>query len=642
MVNNSGMPAARSVYLDELTLPAIWKLLRTGGLKAVTVLEPIRPSQRLWLWASKLKSVSVSEANFFAGHLKTELGESVYMSGRRLAGEIALIASKEIVKSTPFLDSLNRKYGRNTVRLYIAKQLHLHIEYWTVRAMVAQTLCPPGRVELWLKRPALFNEGLLINALPGVDLYFYSTTPWGHVRLVAAWALNLAQDLKLISGWGRPKKSLPKIRLERSSVLTMQEDVIRADRSLRGQPHWVDVNEPNHTFDTYIVELRDGENCNEEDALKLTGAGVRVLPTSAFGYAIKEMRKQEVIVMVRRDKRAAVRAVFLVREYSKSFFLLRIAHLLRQAELMAALSLWLNVKVFLIRETYYSFADAMQLVASDVNVTTVAYQYSSMGSISPVMLSTADRLLIFADMYKAIFQADGIGPKEFIPVGYLYDGVARLVRERAKKHRERLKDAGAEFIICYMDESVQDNRWGLVSKADHLGELHALANAVLADSTLGLVTKSQFIRNSPSRLYPGDKIIRAVRSTGRYLELMEGVHRNNVFPTEAALVSDLCIDHKFGGTAALESAVAGVRTLLLNPQGTTTLWDDIYAMADIEYDSLDRILEAIGRFRAGDPESQSLGDWAPILPYFDPYRDGKSADRLRAIVESAIQQRVAA
>ncbi len=622
------------VYLDELTLSALYRLIRIRNLTNIIVLEALKPRQRLWRWLLAKKGVNVVEASFFAGHLKTYEGESVYLSARRLSGQIALAAAREVVESEIKLQRLNNSYRRNTIRLFIAKQLHMHIEYWTTRALVAQVLCKTGRAAIWLKKPTLFNEGLLSETLPGVEFRFYRSAGIASLKLVMLWFLDIARDIKLIFAFGHHQKkySVP-ARSQKPSVLMLQEDNLRAERRLRGQPHWVDISNPLDTFDTFLIELRSSKFSIAEDASQLSKAGVKILPTSTFRYALQAMRNNKTVIKVRRDRRTIIRAVFRVPGFDRKFFCLRIAALLRQAELMGALALWLNTKVFLIRETYYSFADAMQLVAADLNITTIAYQYSNLGSVSPIMLSTADQFLIFSDMYKSVYQADGIAPQEFLLGGYLYDGVADLVRVKAQRHRDILIRTGARFIVCYFDESVQHDRWGLVSKTDHLGELHALANAVISDTTFAVVVKSQFIHNSPSQLYPNDELIQTAKATGRYLELMEGVHRNDVYPTEAALVADLCIGHKFGATAALEAAIAGVRTVLLDTHGAKTPWDNIYNNADIEYKTMDSLMDAITGIRSGSKVYQTIGDWASILHHFDPYRNGEAVDRLRKVVE---------
>lgn len=325
------------------------------------------------------------------------------------------------------------------------------------------------------------------------------------------------------------------------------------------------------------------------------------------------------------------------RDFAGKFALLKVASLLGQAEQMGALALSLNVKIFLNGEPYYSLADAMQLVAPQLNVTTIVYQYSNMAFPSPMMMTTADRCLISSDMFKALYVSEQIAPKEFLSIGYPYDGVALQVREKARQHRASLNSAGVGFVVCYFDESVQHDRWGLVSKADHLGELHVLANMVLADPTFGVVVKSQFIANSPSKLYLDDELIQAVKATGRFLELQEGTHRNDIYPSEAALVSDLCIGHKFGATAALEAALAGVRTVLLDSYGSASFWDGVYAQADVEYESMEALMTMIASYRNGEEACQMLGDWSPILHHFDPHRDGRWVSRLQGVIEAILK-----
>jgi len=632
------MNEERAVYLDELTLPAVWGLLRVRSIKQINVLGDIKAGQRLWCWLIGKNGVYVSEAKFVAGHLKSEEGEAVVTFALRTAGQIALKAARRFVESTSQLYGLNKAYGRNTIQLFIAKHLHLDIEYWTLRVLIAQALCNSDRVEVWLKEPVLFNERLLVEAFPGVELRFYSTPGFGLIKLVESWLRDIALDIRWIFGFGRRKRQFDPPEVQKPSVLMLQEDTVRADRSLRGQPHWIDFSAPPATFATYLIEFLPSKafgTVSSEDEQLLSKADVKILSTFCFRSALQERRGDKRLLRVRRGRRTALRAVFRVSGFRNKFFLLRIASLLRQAEMIGALAMWLNVKVFLVRETYYPFADAMQLVAPDLNIVTLAYQYSNLGCISPIMMSTADKFLIFSDMYRAIYDCDGIAPQEFVPVGYLYDGITSCVTEKARKHRQIMKRAGAKFIVCYFDESVQHDRWGLVSKDDHLREIHTLAKMILTDPTFGVVVKSQFVFNSPSLLYPKDEIIQAAKSTGRYLELVKGVHRNDIYPTEAALVSDLCISHKFGATAALEAAIAGVKTVLLDTYGTRTFWDVVYAQADIEYGSIDALIAAIVRYRGGNAADQDLGDWSSIIHNFDPFLDGNAAVRLRGLIEQS-------
>lgn len=634
--------AAESVYLDQLTLQAVWKLLWLSGLTHVTVLDAIKPWQRFGCWLLRRKGIQIAEAEFFMGHLKAPNGESVRRAARRMAGQLALKVAKVVVESEPQLRALNESYGRNTIRLFIAKQLHFHVEYWIDRAMVLQALCSGELSILWIKKPILFNQEFICEAFPEIDFKFYPEGGLGVGKLAVSWLLDVARELKFTYA---PGKSTQLAESQRNtglnsscsgSVLALQENNIRFDHNLRGQPHWLDANNPENTFHTYVIKLPASKFSVAENGSQFSKAGLTLLAPSAFRSALRAARKDMRLRPVRDAKWKTYRAVFSAREHAGQFFLLRVAALFRQAELMGAMALWLKVRVFLVSETYYPLADAMQLVAPALNITTIAYQYSNMAFISPTMMSTADKLLLFSSMYQALYDVDGIAPKEFLTTGYLFDGVADLVRERARKRRDELICVGAKFIVCYFDESVSYNRWGGVSKDDHLCELHTLAKAVLADSTLGVVVKSQFMFNSPSQLYPEDELIQKAKATGRYLELMEGVHRNDIYPTEAALIADLCIGHKFGATASLEAAIAGIRSVLLNSHAkTNSLWDSILAEADVEYETLDMLMEQIARYRTGNA-AQTLGDWAPVLHHFDPYRDGGSVNRLLKVVRQSV------
>jgi hypothetical protein len=626
-----------SVFLDELSLSAAWRLIWNRGPVRITVLEAIEPSRRFLVWVLRAKGLDVVEAEFFAGRLRTADGESVRRASRRESGQIALVAARKIVGGEPSLSALNDHYGRNTIALYIAKHLHLHVEYWTFRSRVAQALGAEERSMIWMKKPARFDEKLLAEYLPGVDYVFYPTIGIFWIHLVLEWMRDIARDIRLTRDCSLRARSDEPVAVDRPGVLALQEDQVRFGLELRGQPHWLDRAGPNGRFNTHILMIQGPRSCTSEEESLLSRLDVRLIPATALRLAARAMKCNVVLARARCDGRKAFWAARQANDYAQRFALLKVAFLLRQAEQMGALAISLNVRVFLNSEPYLHLADAMQLVAPSLNVKTVAYQYSNLGFQSPMMMSTADRFLVFSDMFKALYVSDGIAPKEFLSIGYPYDGVAALVRDKAGRHRAGLNGAGARFVVCYFDESVQHDRWGLVSKEDHLGELHVLAEKVLADSTFGVVVKSQFIFNSPSRLYPEDELIRTAKSTGRFLELQEGSHRNDIFPAEAALVSDLCIGHKFGATAALEAALAGVRSVLLDSYGSASWWDTVYAQADVEYETMESLMAEIGRYRSGEEDHQTLGDWSQILHHFDPYRDGCAMARLRSVVEQACE-----
>ena len=251
------------------------------------------------------------------------------------------------------------------------------------------------------------------------------------------------------------------------------------------------------------------------------------------------------------------------------------------------------------------------------------------------LLTTADVMATFSPRFHDRWKLDGYAPHQFVDVGYPFDASFSLVTERARERRERLRAAGAEFVICYFDESVHDDKYGLVHRKEYTDELLRLVGRLERDRTLGLVIKTQFHHNLDRLPLDLTEAISRAERTGRLERPTHGSHRNSVFPAEAALSADIAVGHAIGGTASLEAALAGRRSLIVNAYGFRSAADALYARCDIVCPSLNAALDAIDAYRRGDPARVGLGDWSSILHEFDPFRDGRAADRLREIVETA-------
>jgi hypothetical protein len=591
----------------------------------VCVLDAVSDAQRV---LAARAGIAVSTVQFFAGHLRDAEGEAIYMTARRRAGVVALEAARRLVATRPLAETIDRRYGRSTVRLALAKWLVTPIEAVLVRVAAARVLAGSGPVRLWLVQPT-FDTRLIGDAFESVDVRFYSgRRPWGVPLALRGLA---AQWVRRAWSWLVPVRVAPD---PGPSLLMVREDDVHIDRSHRGQPHWLEPEQCAPPFHTYIAN-RGGPAFTTAPARELEKFGVRCLGRGEVARARLRHRADPTLRALRRDAWSCTRAALAARGHGRAEYA-QLAVLLWRAEEMAALARYLGVRTYLFGEPYLIETDAMQIAAADGALETIAYQYSNLAFMSPLMLSTADRMVLFSEVYRPLWEADGIAPRRCEVAGYVFDGAVARVRERSQAVRARLVAAGANFVICYFDENVQYDRWGCVHPDDHLAELRALATLLVADAGLALVVKSQFERNSPSRLYAGDPAIERARATGRYVELCAGIHRNNVLPAEAALCADLCIGHLIGATASLEAGLAGVRSTLLNPTGLRTANDALYARADIVYPSMEELLAAIAAHRAGDPARGALGDWQPIAGLLDPFRDGRASLRLRALVERSV------
>jgi hypothetical protein len=420
------------------------------------------------------------------------------------------------------------------------------------------------------------------------------------------------------------------------ALLLLQEDDLLPDRSYRTQPHWLDPEDPPLPFPTFIIQPEWNEMtpaCVEMNP----GSGIRNLPLRTWSLFRGTKEAQPLRKLLCREKRACLARSF-AGPGSESPALFPLVRLMDTAADLVAFCSEKGIRTFMTCENYFTAADAMQVIAGPLGIRTVSYQYSNMSRVGPSMMTTADTMVTFSPLYHERWTHPAIAPRQFHDTGYLYDGAFKRLRERAEMHRQSLMNSGARFILCFFDENAFRGKYELVLREDLVEEIRTLLTLIVNDPSWGLVIKSQFQRHSPTRFPELAELRAAAGSTGRYSELTHGTVRNIVFPAEAALVADVAVGHAVGATAALESALSGTRTILLNPYGMKTENDRLYEQADIVYSSLDSALAAIREYRAGKPERAGLGDWSPVLQAFDPFLDGGAAGRLRSFLEKEMKE----
>jgi hypothetical protein len=326
-----------------------------------------------------------------------------------------------------------------------------------------------------------------------------------------------------------------------------------------------------------------------------------------------------------------------------------ILQLFARAWLMARLCIRLDIKVFMSGEQYPIEVDAMQLISRHMGIKTVSYQYSNLSYPSAIMMTTSDKMLTFSPASEQIWGEDAFHPQELVPNGYIFDSSIKYVRKRSAQHRKTLKKAGASFVICYLDENFGEDRYGLATRDECRAEWARILRWLVQDSTLGLVVKTQFMTKTPSwdwtenpenqyAEFPHElnPEVEAAQETGRFLELFNGAHRNTVFPAEGALVADITIGYMIGATASLEAALAGCRSIMINPYGWRGAHNEVFSNANLVFETLDEAISAIEEFRAGNPQQANLGDWTPIIHHFDPYRDGQAGCRTRDLLDELL------
>jgi hypothetical protein len=607
------------------------------------VLDPLPPR-----WSVVQRTIvrwlgwRLQEATFFAGHLRTGDGRVVSVAAYRAASELAFQTATRLVEQGGLLSRLNRAWGCNTILLHVAKLLEGSLRRAAMAALVVDALARQAgvpRVALVLARPPAVHEGQLRALAPRVDAYVYPPAPWSSLAqriAILAWWLRrelagAKQSLVALANRLRGRRAAAPAEAATPGLLVVQEDDLSLDRSYRTQPHWLFREDGKPSFRTLVLQTASLPRL-PFDRDELRAWGVTAVTPREFlqpgrrpGHPVQRRLWQDI-------RRCLFRAV--TGPAADVDLLFGIGRLLSLASDAAAFCVRHGVTTFMTCENHTHLADAVRLVARSLKMATLSYQYSNMEHVGPGMMSTADLMLVFSPTYRDRWVRNGIRPGAFVDIGYVFDTSFPLLRRRASVRRARLAEAGARFVVCYFDENVQHDKYGIIGASDHHDEIIRLARGVLEDPALGVIVKTQFRRNSPDGLmHPA--LVEA-RRTGRYLELAAGAHRNIVFAAEAALSADLAVGHALGATAALEAALAGARAVLINPYGTTGANDTLYAQGDIVYPSLEAALEAIAAFRGGVSARAGLGDWSAILGRFDRFRDGRAGHRMRAVLEAIV------
>lgn len=623
-----------TVFCDRLSLAVVGQVLRrrlsgeiAAGSRILLLDGPVTGIiERLGAALLRIAGLPVAEATFFSGHLRTPDGQAVGPAAHWYSFTLADDAAQAVFERSPLLREMNARWGRDTVKLRVAKSI------WPEALALAHRLFAADRLALDETKPSLailqWPSGIPRDVIPGLPVSIEivcagHASQWKQGRLGFLLWLGRYGLRRLTPASDPPPSAQP-------TLMVLQEDDLSLDRSRRGQPHWMGDEVPR--FRTLVVRtsaaLRSSVSAEEAVRRNITLVDVAHLsarrPEGAVSGELRQWARRllsEAFLNDLAPHRAAAREC------------IRLAFAAADLSGLAAAR---QVTAFMTCESYMLHADAMNLVGPHIGVTTLGYQYSNLPGPSLPMTSTADRFLVFSPRFRDVFTWPGYPAPTFVSSGYLFSSSFPLLRERARERRERMRKAGATFIVGWFDESVQHSKYGWLNRDDYEQDLRFLLEAVMSEPDLGLVIKPQFHKNMEGMSADLTTLLKAAVATGRVELPSTPGHRNGVFPAEIASSCDLVLGHLFGGTASLEAALAGCRSLMIDSRPVHLPRLGIYRTANLVVSSIEDAWLAISRYRAGVPSYATLGDWGPILGQFDEYRDDKSADRMRQHLYDAL------
>jgi hypothetical protein len=280
---------------------------------------------------------------------------------------------------------------------------------------------------------------------------------------------------------------------------------------------------------------------------------------------------------------------------------------------------------------------AQVLAMDDLDGVTFAYQYSASNIYSPTASLTAGENVqfVFSGAFEQLRHSIDAPVDNFVRIGFIFDGAFKAIRnfDRVNEIRKQIQDNGARFILCFFDENSL-NRWDIyASENDAANDYEYLLKWLLSDPTLGIIFKpkkpEQLLFKRISRLY---KLIDQANQTGRCKFLTSEYIFGSIYPTEAALMADLCIGKLDGSTAALEAFLTGVTTVLIDIEGLRSHPFYNWGCDRVVFKNWESLRKSIEQYRVAPDANPEFGNWSPGLEYFDPFQDGKACERMRLYI----------
>ena len=509
-----------------------------------------------------------------------------------------------------------------------------------LRIYTVKSLENSKNFNLYLKAPNFIDKKYISDFFPEINFIFYNS----YVNQKFSFLIEIAKDLftkykyyfiNLFCKNYTEYKNGDK----HGSLVSIQEESIRIDQSIRNQFHWTDLSESKRKYPIHVISLNNKASPIKENIDELSKNKIYVNQSGIFSYALKKQKSNPHINQLRGRVTELFFEILKNGFDIKSQYLAKAIFLINRSIEIASTCLLLNAKIYLIKESYFHYSDAIQLLSKKIGVKTITYQYSNLGMKSPLMMSFSDVFLTFSSSYNTLFKHGSFGPKIIKPIGYVNDLIKYKIEKKIKKLKKIISKLNVEFVISFFDEANENSKWLLIHQEDYWDNIKLLAKKIIHDKKLAVIIKTQFNKNRISKIFINEPLINEAMKTGRLIEIFEGGARNDVYPLEAASCADICINHKIGATAALESISINKRCLLINPYNYKTIHDEIYNKKNILFSTLEEAIDAIDDYRQDNKSAikNDLGDWSEIKSYFLEEIELKGIDAINKEVEESLR-----
>ncbi len=507
----------------------------------------------------KILGYNVIIESFFYGDIFSNTGEVLYMKTRRKATEMAFNYSEEVYDILKETSHEKIKEDELILKSFISKRVVIEFEYYLRRVDYITSLQNYSDDFCLLINEPKFIDSYFLNSKTKLDIKFYKYNLFSilkqEIKLFSILIFSCVKYLFLSSKISDHETTIG-IATEPISLKTFE----------RHYPHWVSKK----NFKNFIIINDTNQKVNvsatflKKNNIKILGKlSLMYLPLiKAQAYTFNKSRKipRHLIIQIKKLQMLSNGYLKILKKY--------------------------RCNKFIFSEPQDYSSDAILLCKKSHNIITYCIQYSNIGYKTPLMISPVDNYLSFSKNYKEVLRWKNISPKNFLNCGYTY--IDKKQDPEMTLIKNNLSKIGVKKIISFFDESIQYDKWGLISFNYVKSEYENLANFILSKDDYAVIIKPQFMINSLNIFE--SKIIDKALKTKRFIEIKKGDHRNLITPQQVGSISDISISNLIGGTAGIEAAMSGSSVFFINPLNYTPNNYDIIDKYGLIYQNLKEVL----------------------------------------------------
>lgn len=599
------------IALDQISLKAfIIIFFRYKNSSVVLIDNQSKFIYFLFSKILKIRNIKLSTLNTKISKLEIN-NKSLFDYIHDIAKEEAYFETKQILNDNEYLFKINEFYKKNTIKLFLLKKLDKEYREYFKKIFYIYSIFKNKDFIFFFEKPKFINLAEFFEKNK-FKYFFYENFNLSFNKnffLTSAFGIYFRNILKKIIGKFSHYKLLDiyyKNNNNLKNILCLTDNNYSNYNHLRKFPSWKkDENHNIIAYDQTTLLLKKSFLDNKSHLRKIFYFDGKLINFILKYLDDIDLNNHIISTQIKLSKNKC-----LNRRYKNIYKELII--FFNEVQIILSLAHYFKIELFISSQTHLSLNLAAEIVSQFLKFETINFQYSFAHSKthSLALFSNADNLFLFSEKFKEKFSDQKIFSSKIYETGYLFK-ITESLKKSAFQIKNYLNNNGAKFVISFFDEGVKFDKWKLSHRDLIYNDLKKLLNFVLNNHEFALIVKPQFAFHKPSKIF-NDKIFSFGLKTGRYLELIEGTYRNNILPSQTALISDFTIGYYFGGTASLESALANIPTVMLNPFKNEGIFDDIIKNNDALYKDIDEIIEILNNLKNREENINKFNKFSKI------------------------------